>query len=166
MQAGRLRSANGPFSSGAQRMTFFLFLVALFLAWPTAGISLAVYFGWIAFLAYLRADARNRTIQQDVALRLLKSGKGHPPSWANNRDHVDAFLGATVAEAVRKGVPRSFMNALNTRAALVNYLGLVEDQGASNRQQGVAAVKFVCEIWAHAQRASPASERLSDETPV
>lgn len=151
-------------------MTIFLFLVALFLAWPTAGISLLVFFGWriarSALLAYLEADARKRTIQQDAAKRLLKAGKGHPPSWANNSDHVEAFLGATVAEAVRKGVPRSFMNALTTRTALANYLGLVEDQGASNRQQGVAAVKFSCEMWANAQRATPASEGVSDDVPM
>lgn len=148
-------------------MTVFLFLVALFLAWPTAGISLLIYFGWLAVLAYLRADARNRTIQQNVALRLLSSGKGHPPSWANNSDHAEAFLGAAISEAVRKGVPRSFISALTNeqRGALANYLGLLEDQGASNRQQGVAAVKFICGMWAHAQSASPASEGPSDDIP-
>lgn len=135
-------------------MNVFLFLVALFLAWPTAGISLLVYFGWIAVLAYLRADARKRTIQQDAAKRMLNSGKGHPPSWANNSDHVEAFLGATISEAVRKGVPRSFISAFTSeqKTALANYVGLVEDQGASNRQQGVAAVKYICEMWAHSER--------------
>jgi hypothetical protein len=148
-------------------MTVFLFLVALFLAWPTAGISLLVYFGWIAVLAYLRADARNRTIQQEAAKRLLKSGKGHRPSWANNSDHVEAFLATAISGAVSKGVPRSFISALanEQKTALANYIGLVEDQGASNRQQLVAAIKFICEMWAHAQIASTASEGLSDDIP-
>lgn len=147
-------------------MNVFLFLVALFLAWPTTGISLAVYFGWIAVLAYLRGDAINRAIQQDTALRLLSSGKGHPPSWANNNDHAEAFLGAAISEAVRKGVPRSFISGLTNeqKGALANYLGLLEDQGASNRQQGVAAVKLICGMWTQAQRAGAASEKVSADS--
>jgi len=145
-------------------MNGLLFLVAVFLAWPTMGLSLLAYFGWLGLLAYLRADAREQAYQREAALRLLAAGEGHPPSWANNAGHIEAFIGATIAEAARKGIPRSFMRSMTNeqKAAFINYLGLLEDQGASNRQQGVAAGKFIDALWAQAQRATRA--RLTAET--
>lgn len=135
-----------------------LFLVAVFLAWPTMGISLLIFFGWFAVNAYVIEDIKRQKRQREAALRRLAAGEGHPPTWANNADHIEAFMDTTVDMAVRKGVPRSFLKSLTPaqKNAFVNYMGLLEDEGANNRHQGVAAGMFIDALWAEAQRAKPA----------
>ena len=46
------------------------FLLALFLAWPTFGLSLAIWLGWVAFSTYQRRSAAQNS---DVMTALLEA---------------------------------------------------------------------------------------------
>ena len=128
-----------------------LLVVALILAWPTAGLSLVAYFAILFLRNYFNARIRHRRANMISSIRELQAGKGHPPSWVNDSARSSAFIGATISEATRKGVPQSFITnhfkSDEHKAALVCLVGLMEDKGASIRDQGIAATEFLCEMW-------------------
>lgn len=128
-----------------------LLIIALILAWPTTGLSLIAYFALVFLRRYLEAKIRRRRANTIMAIREVQAGKGHPPSWVNDSTRSSAFIGATISEATRKGVPRSFITnhfkSDENKAVLICLVGLMEDKGASIREQGIAATDFICEIW-------------------
>ena len=129
----------------------FLLVVALVLAWPTAGLSLVAYFALLFLRSYFNARIRHRRANIIRSIRELQAGKGHPPSWVNDSARSSAFIGATISEAKRRGVPQYFITnhfrSDEHKAALVCLVGLMEDKGASIREQGIAATDFLCEMW-------------------
>ena len=128
-----------------------LLIIALILAWPTYGLSLVAYFAILAVGAYFRARQSRLSAMAMRAMRTLQAGEGHPPSWVNNSTQSSAFIGATIGEAIRKGVPKPFIDTHfstpENKAAFICILGLVESQGASIREQGIVATIFICETW-------------------
>ena len=128
-----------------------LLVIALILAWPTSGLSLIAYLALVSGRAYFSTKIRKRRANTLSAIREVQAGKGHPPSWVNDSTQSSAFIGATISEATRKGVPQSFITShfksAENKAALLCLVGLMEDKGSSIREQGIAATDFICEIW-------------------
>jgi hypothetical protein len=128
-----------------------VFLIALALAWPTYGLSLAVYFALVFVRAFLRAKARRHDARKIGAGRDLLAGSGHRPTWFMQEDRRDEFGYAVVRLAMRNGVPESFVRGLfenkENMAFLVGYIGLLEDRGGAFIEQQMAASEFVKKLW-------------------
>lgn len=128
-----------------------LLIASLILAWPTFGLSLVAYFAILSGRGYLqRQHARLRQFSNE-AMTALKSGKIAVPSWTNDRLRSAAFIETTFSEATKRGVPSSFIESYfhseDNMAALLCFIGLVEKLGASISEQGVAATRYVCDLW-------------------
>ena len=128
-----------------------LLIIALILAWPTYGLSLVAYLALTAVGAYFRARQKRLITLAMRAMPTLRAGEGHPPSWASSGTQLSAFIGATIDQAIRKGVPKPFIDTHfsvpENKAAFIRTLGVIESQGASIREQGIVATIFICEIW-------------------
>jgi hypothetical protein len=128
-----------------------VFLLALALAWPTYGLSLAAYFAVVFVRGFLRAKARRHDARKMGAGRDLLGGSGHRPTWFMQADRRDEFGHGVVRLAVRNGVPESFVRGLfgnvENLAFLVGYVGLLEDRGGTFIEQQMAASEFVQRLW-------------------
>ena len=128
-----------------------LLIIALILAWPTYGFSLIAYLALVFGRTYFSTKIQKRRANTLSAIREVQAGKGHPPSWVNDSTQSSAFIGATISEATRKGVPQSFIanhfKSNENKAALLCVVGLMEDKGSSIREQGIAATDFICDVW-------------------
>lgn len=119
-----------------------LFLIALFLAWPTAGLSLLAYFILLIFLAWRKAKAR-----MDYAdlMRSSRPDAARDPVQARilNRANKEAhetrkhfiLIHCKVA-ATSKGVPRELVEAYLEPAELGDALDYLI---AAKAQQGLGA---------------------------
>ena len=128
-----------------------LLIIALILAWPTYGLSLVAYLAFTAVGAYFRARQKRLITLAMKAMPTLQAGEGHPPSWTISGTQLSAFMGATIDQAIRRGVPKLFIDTHfsepQNNAAFIRTLGVIESQGASIREQGIVATIFICEIW-------------------
>jgi hypothetical protein len=131
-----------------------LFLIALLLAWPTAGLSIVAYVAYAVFISYLNARARMHFANERRAEREINAGEQRVPSWAGNNDDNEIFVNGIQEGAMRKGVPQVFLWAvLGNREAfqkLVFFAGAMERQGASFLEQQVAVSDKIVEIWEQA----------------
>ena len=62
-----------------------LFLLALLLAWPTAGLSIVAYIAYFLFQSWLRAKTRMHHADKSSAQRAVVEGSTRLPSWFDNR---------------------------------------------------------------------------------
>lgn len=131
-----------------------LFLVALLLAWPTAGISIIAYIAFAVFKSYLNAKTRIHYANERCAEREVFSGARHVPSWAGDNDENQIFVEFIQKGAMRKGVPQTFICAVlgdtDTFRDLVYLAGAMERQGASFVEQQIAVSEKLVQIWEQA----------------
>lgn len=122
-----------------------LFLLALLLAWPTAGLSLVAYIALFFALAYLQAKTRMHHAAKLRAQRTLVSGQAGLPSWMASRDKIETFVYGVQNVAEHRGVPKLFsakiMNDQDAMGTLMHYAGALEAEGASFIEQQAAVTE-------------------------
>lgn len=128
-----------------------LFLVALFLAWPTAGLSIVAYIGFIVLRGYLKGKSRVHHANIRHAERAIASGSRRWPSWTKDNDKSWVFLEAIQQGAMRDGVPRSFLQGIlveqGNAEGLYFFAGALEEEGASFLEQQIACSEKLVEMW-------------------
>lgn len=131
-----------------------LFLLAVLLAWPTAGLSIIAYVAFAVFKGYLNAKSRIHYGNERRAEREVQSGGRHVPSWAGDNDENQIFVEVIQKGAIRKGVPQSFLWAVlgdkETFQDLIFLAGAMERQGASFIEQQAAVSDKLVDIWGQA----------------
>lgn len=131
-----------------------LFLLAVLLAWPTAGLSIIAYIAFIVFKSYLNAKARMHYVNESRAERKVLSGERHAPSWAGSNDENQIFVECIQEVAIRKGVPQVFLSAvLDNKATFLNLVflaGAMEREGASFVEQQLAVSDKLVQMWRQA----------------
>jgi hypothetical protein len=131
-----------------------LFLLAVLLAWPTAGLSIIAYVAFAVFKSYLNAKSRMHYGNERRAEREVKSGGKHVPSWAGSDDENQIFVEVIQKDATRKGVPQTFLWAVlgdnETFQGLIFLAGAMEREGASFIEQQVAVSDRLVDIWERA----------------
>lgn len=131
-----------------------LFLLALLLAWPTAGLSIIAYVAFAVFKSYLNAKSRAHYANERRAEREVISGGRHVPSWAGNNVENQIFVEAIQKVAIRKGVSQTFLWAVlgdkETLQNLVFLAGAMEREGASFIEQQVAICDKLVDMWERA----------------
>ena len=112
-----------------------LFIVAIALAWPTAGLSIVAYAGFIVMknhfgatgqvrdggaihnkvAAHEKKDIRERDITPDKnvisARQSLMDGEENMPSWAKDTHLNEAFANSIQERASLQGVPAAFLQS-------------------------------------------------------
>src|SRR5690606_18419502 len=126
----------------------FLFLLALFLAWPTAGLSIVAFIAIAITRSYLQARTRMHFANERRASRAVAAGNGRIPSWAGDRGEIEVFIKTIQAHASRKGVPQVFL--WGVLRPLIEYAGAMENEGASFVEQQVAVADKLVELWENA----------------
>ena len=131
-----------------------LFLVALFLAWPTAGLSIVAYVAFAVFKSYLTAKARHHDANTRRPAREVREGNKRVPTWAGDSDERHIFVEGIQKGAMRKGVPQTFLWAIlsnnDTFQELVFFAGAMEGQGASFIEQQIAVSDRLVSMWERA----------------
>tara|TARA_Y100001956_G_C4084637_1_gene170038 strand:+ start:361 stop:798 length:438 start_codon:yes stop_codon:yes gene_type:complete len=142
-----------------------LFLLAVLLAWPTAGLSIIAYVAFAVFKSYLNAKSRIYYGNERRAEREVQSGGRHVPSWAGDNDENQIFVEVIQKAAMRKGVPQTFLWAVlgdtDTFRSLVYLAGAMEREGASFVEQQVAVSDKLVQMWEQA----PAKVRSTALSP-
>jgi len=138
-----------------------LFILALLLAWPTAGISIVAYVLFAVFKSYMNAKSRTHSANERRAEREVNSSRRYMPSWAGNKDENQIFVEVIQKSAMRKGVPQTFLwTALDNKETfqeLVFLAGAMERQGASFAEQQLAVSDKLFELWKQAPTKSGAT---------
>ena len=133
------------------RIRVILFLISLFLAWPTSGISIIAYVAFAVLKSYLNAKSRMHYANERIAEREVKSGARHVPSWAGDNDENHIFVECIQKGALRKGVPQAFLWAVlgdtETFQSLVFLAGAMEREGSSFIEQQVAVSDKLVQMW-------------------
>ena len=136
-----------------------LFLAALILAWPTAGLSIVAYIVFLVARGYLQGKAISNDINKEQAMRDLANGAPPTlPSWATDSDKAELFL-RTLAELVpRKGVAESYVAASisnkDTLRVLLVFAGQLERRGSSFTEQQVGTAELMEKMWGRLDGAS------------
>lgn len=142
-----------------------LFLLAVLLAIPTAGISIIAYVAFAVFQSYVNAKSRMHFANERSAERDFQSGGRHIPSWAGNNDENHIFVEVIQKGAIRRGVPQTFLWAVlgdeDTFRDLVFFAGSMEREGASFVEQQVAVSDKLVQIGEQA----PAKVRTAALNP-
>ena len=123
------------------------------------GVSLLL--GLLAWrLVRFRLEAKAKAYDQKKrdARILQQVGKGrHPPSWHGRDDREKDFFSGVIDLATHKDVPRPYAHTVLAKEVnmrrLLWYLGALEDQGASGREQQMAVADQIVEWWTVEQRA-------------
>jgi len=133
-----------------------LFLLALLLAWPTAGLSIIAYVAFAVFKSYINAKSRMHFANERRAEREVKSGGRHLPSWAGNNDENHIIVEVIQKGAIRKGVPQTLLWAVlgnkETFQSLIFLAGAMEREGSSFLEQQVAVSDKLVDMWERSPR--------------
>ena len=128
-----------------------LFLIALVLAWPTAGLSIIAYVAYAVLKSYWNARTRMHFANENAARRALLAGGKRVPSWAGDETENSIFVEVIQEMAMREGVPLAYLQAVlgngDTLEGLMHYAGEMEHQGANFTDQQVSATKELVELW-------------------
>lgn len=128
-----------------------LFLLALLLAWPTAGLSIIAYVAYAVLKSYWGARTRMHYANKNAAKRAMLAEKKRVPSWAGDETENAIFVETIQGMAMRQGVPRAYLQAVlgsgDTFQNLVHYAGEMEHQGASFTEQQEAVIEELVELW-------------------
>lgn len=150
----RLWQMRQPDRGWRGRALVILFLFALFLAWPTAGLSLVAYCAFALLRLYLKTKANTHAANERLAAHKMSSGEKLVPSWAGTRSENEIFVDGIQRGAMRHGVPRVFLQGVlldqETFETLVYYAGAMESEGASFVEQQLAVSDKLVEIWERA----------------
>ncbi|MGO9388733.1 hypothetical protein [Rhodoblastus sp.] len=133
-----------------------LFLLAVLLAWPTAGLSVVAYIAFFIFQSLLKAKTRMHHSDKLAAQRAVRAGSERVPTWAGTRDKSETFVYTIQNFAMEHGVPQAFLQAVlgdsNTFKTLVHYAGAMEEEGASFIEQQMAVSEKLIELWSVAPK--------------
>jgi len=136
--------------SGVTALTI-LFLLALLLALPTAGLSIVAFLALLGVRAYLRAKANMHHSNKRNAERSMNSAEFRLPSWANDKEKALIFLETIQQLAMRQGVPRRFLQGLLSDLDVANgiflFAGAMEKEGASFFEQQEACAEKLVGTW-------------------
>ena len=128
-----------------------LFLVALVLAWPTAGLSIVAYIIVLIIRSVMRGKARMHYANQNAAQRAIAKGAGRVPSWTCDRNKIEEFVLVIQNLAMRRGVPQLFLSGILIKdeifTHIVHYAGAMEQQGASFNEQKMAVSDLLVGYW-------------------
>ncbi len=128
-----------------------LFLLALLLAWPTAGLSIVAYIAYFLFQSWLRAKTRMHHADKSSAQRAVVEGSTRLPSWFDNRKKQELFIEIIQQPAGHHNVPQNFLNDVlgngNAAMQLMRYAGALEVEGASFKEQQIAVANKLIELW-------------------
>ena len=128
-----------------------LFLIALLLAWPTAGISIIVYVAYAILRSYWIAKIRIDDVNRNVAKREMLAENKRVPSWAGDQIEREVFVETIQTMAMREGVPLAYLQVVlgrgNTFQNLVYYAGEMEYRGASFIEQMAAVKDEIIDLW-------------------
>ncbi|MFV1567312.1 hypothetical protein [Phaeobacter sp. JH20_07] len=128
-----------------------LFLIALVLAWPTAGISIIAYVAFAVLRNYLAARVRSHDANIHAARKSLIAGEKRVPSWAGDKDENDIFVKVIQQKAMHDGVPQAYLQNLlrdgDTFQNLVYFAGAMEHHGSSFTEQQAAVSDELVELW-------------------
>ncbi len=128
-----------------------LFLVALFLAWPTAGLSIIAYVAFAVLRSYFGARVRMNEANITAARKAFAAGEKHAPSWIGDKGEREIFMEVVRQKAMKEGVPRSYVQGIFlNEESYMNYMyfaGSMEKQGASFTEQQVAVSDELVELW-------------------
>lgn len=128
-----------------------LFLIALLLAWPTAGLSLLAYIFLMIGRAWLQARMRMHHADKLRAKGEVSAGAQRLPSWMANRDKIEEFVHGIQNFAEHKGVPILFSAMVlqdeRLQRNLMYYVGAMEAQGAPFVGQQMAAAERLVEMY-------------------
>jgi hypothetical protein len=128
-----------------------LFLVALVLAWPTAGLSIVAYIVLLIVRSIFQAKARMHHANKIRAQREVSSGNSSPPSWMAHRDKIQEFVYGVQNVAEHRGVPKLFsaqvMSNPDIQKRLMQQAGAMEAQGASFIEQQMAVADILIDLY-------------------
>lgn len=128
-----------------------LFLVALVLAWPTAGISVVAYVAFAVSRNYLANKVRAHDANIHAARRSFVSGEKRLPSWVNDNAERQIFIEVIKQKAIRDGVPEAWLMAHlrdnETFMKYVHFAGAMEHHGSSFTEQQAAVSDEISKIW-------------------
>lgn len=128
-----------------------LFLIALVLAWPTAGISIIAYVAFAVLRSYLAARVRSHDANIHAARKSLVADEKRVPSWAGDEDENDIFVKVIQQMAMRDGVPQAYIQNLlqdgDTFQNLVYFAGAMEHHGSSFTEQQAAVSEEIVKLW-------------------
>lgn len=128
-----------------------LFLVALVLVWPTAGLSIIAYIALIIARAIFQAKDRMHHADNIRAQREVQSGGTRLPSWMAHRDKIEEFVYGVQNTAEHRGVPKLFsamiMNDQDVMKMLMYYAGSMEAEGASFIEQQMAVMEKLVDLY-------------------
>jgi len=131
-------------------MAVILFIAALVLAWPTAGLSIVAYIAFLFFQGYMKAKTRMHHADKLRSARDVTSGGGRLPSWMGNRDKISEFIYGVEKLAEREGVPIIMSSQLmlheELQKNLMRYAGAMEARGASFTEQQMTVAEKLVEI--------------------
>ena len=127
-----------------------LFFVALFLAWPTAGLSILAYIALMVVRGIIQAKARMHHADKAQAMRDVSAGTVRFPSWLSDRDKIEEFVHGIENVAEHSGVPKLFSAMIlqdpELQKELLYYVGSMEANGASFIGQQMAAAENLVEL--------------------
>lgn len=128
-----------------------LFLVALVLAWPTAGLSIVAYVLLLIARSVFKAKAQMHHVDKIRAQREVDSGAAKLPSWMARRDKIEEFVYSVQNVAEHRGVPKIFsaqiMSNQDIQKKMMYSAGAMETQGASFIEQQMAAVEMLIDMY-------------------
>lgn len=128
-----------------------LFLVALVLAWPTAGISVGAYVAFAVSRNYLANKVRAHDANIHAARRSFVSGEKRLPSWVNDNAERQIFIEVVKRKAIRDGVPETWLMAHlrdnETFIKYVHFAGAMEHHGSSFTEQQAVVSDEISKIW-------------------
>ena len=128
-----------------------LFLIALVLAWPTAGISIIAYVAFAVLRNYLAARVRSHDANIHAARKSLVAGEKRVPSWAGDETENEIFVKVIQQKAMQDGVPQAYLQNLlrdgDTFQNLVYFAGAMEHHGSSFTEQQAAVSDELVELW-------------------
>lgn len=128
-----------------------LFLIALVLAWPTAGISIIAYVAFAVLRNYLAARVRSHDANIHAARKSLAAGEKRVPSWAGDEGENEIFVKVIQQKAMQDGVPQAYLQNIlrdgDTFQNLVYFAGAMEHHGSSFTEQQAAVSDELVELW-------------------
>jgi hypothetical protein len=133
-------------------MMILLFVAAVFLAWPTAGLSIVAFLIFAFVRMHFKVKARMHHADEAVARRQMeRSDSLAVPKWARDESEREVFIYSVVKVAKHRGVPEMFsMGFLNSEISVrevINLAGQMERQGASFTSQQLATTNLIEQAW-------------------
>ncbi|WP_147395503.1 hypothetical protein [Altericroceibacterium spongiae] len=128
-----------------------LFLLAVFLAWPTFGLSIVAFFVYVAMKDYYEKKSLIDNANKENTAKEVSSGDSYYPSWVTYRPEVERFFELVLQVARDSGVPELYLRGILSNQdvfkSFVILAGAMERQGASFIEQQMTVASKLVELW-------------------